>query len=177
MPREVRALRRGHDAHRGATADQRGNNRQRRSVAHVIGVGFERYAPHVLDGSAPHYFNPENNPVRAHEIINCGALAPDFVLSTTQVNAAMVPRNLFAARVVQGISTSLRSNGAQRIVNTLKVLLIKKWLHAVGEKLRSERVEIRKQSGSFSETLTEDWKSFERQDAFGAVGTPAKAMK
>lgn len=46
-----------------------------------------------------------------------------------------------------------------------------------GEKLQSERVEFRKQSGSLLETLAEDWKSFERHDAFGAVGKPAKVLK
>ncbi|MGJ8686897.1 MAG: sulfotransferase family protein [Spongiibacteraceae bacterium] len=96
------------------------------------------------------------------EILELDYIAPDTSLTNTQVNAAKVPRNLIAARAVQGISTFLRRNGAHRVINGLKRFPIKKWLYAGGEKLQSERSDIRKQSASFSETLSKDWESFEK---------------
>lgn len=93
-------------------------------------------------------------------------IAPDPSLGGRSVNAAKVPRNLAAARLVQSVSTGLRRRGAHKVVNALKFLPIKRWLYSGGPGFDEERSKIRKQSVSLSEELTRDWEKFRGRDDF-----------
>jgi hypothetical protein len=100
---------------------------------------------------------------------------PEPSLIHTKVNVAKVPRNLVAARIVQSVSTSLRRNGAHKVVNALKRFPIKRWLYSGDAKLVSERQDIKKQSVTFSETLHLDWEKFKNRSEFPAEKTPLDA--
>jgi|SRR6056297_3643572 hypothetical protein len=97
------------------------------------------------------------------DILDLAYMPPDPSLISTQVNAAKVPRNLAAARVVQGAVTRLRRYGAHKVVNTLKHVPVKRWLYSGGTDLTEERKAIKQQSGSFSETLSNDWTEFKKR--------------
>lgn len=105
------------------------------------------------------------------EILELDYIAPHPDLSTRQVNAAKVPRNLIAARVVQSVSAKLRRAGAHKVVNTLKRIPIKRWLYSGGADLASERTEIRAQAVSISDTLTADWETFQKRPDLQATQT------
>ena len=91
---------------------------------------------------------------------------PDDALSGRRVNAAKVPRNLGAARMVQSVTTELRRRGGHRIVSTMKHLPIKQWLYSDGADLAEERKAIQAQSNSFSQALAADWAAFQTRDVF-----------
>ncbi|QBY01795.1 hypothetical protein E2K80_14575 [Rhodophyticola sp. CCM32] len=100
------------------------------------------------------------------EILEIDYVAPDPGLSGKQVNAAKVPRNLVAARMVQAVSSGLRRHGAHKVVNTLKHLPIKRWLYSGGAGLTEERREIKQQAVSVSEKMTGDWETFRHREDF-----------
>lgn len=110
--------------------------------------------------------DPEAFCRRLCEILELDYRAPDASLSGTQVNAAKVPRNLIAARVVHAVSTGLRRYQAHRFVNMLKRTPIKRWLYSAGSDLVDERKDVRKQSASFSEELSTDWAAFRQRPDF-----------
>jgi hypothetical protein len=95
----------------------------------------------------------------------CDAMQIDYVrpdpsLVNSQVNAARVPRSLFAARLMHSVSNGLRRRGAHALVRSLKVIPIKRWVYSGGEDLARERVEIKSEVVGLSEALTADWDKF-----------------
>jgi len=95
------------------------------------------------------------------DVLDIEFIAPNPDLSARKVNTAKVPRNLFAARMAQLVTTKLRNVGAKNLVSVFKHTPLKRWLYSGGAHFEVERERIKEQSVSISETLRKDWTAFQ----------------
>lgn len=103
-------------------------------------------------------------------VLDLEYMPPEAALINAQVNAAQVPRNLFAARLLHALMGWVRRSGVKDYLRHFKKLPIQRWLYSGGTDLSEERAEIKKQSVSISETLSDDWATFRGRPDFPATG-------
>lgn len=109
------------------------------------------------------------------DLLDIPYVPPGPGLRDKSVNAAKVPRNLMAARMLRTTVRVLRAAGLRRLVTWMKIVPVKNLVYSGGEDFKAERAEIRAQVDDLADMLGQDWGAFQARPDFPAWTRPDAA--